>query len=227
MKLDDKTVRRRLLAQVHMAKKDLGLSDEAYRDLLESVTGKRSAADCSNDELRAVIEEFRAKGWKPRRRPRPGQPIIRGPAAPLVAKMRALWASLYQLGEVEDRSDKALLSFVKRQGGPDSLRWITPGDANKVIEALKDWCKRAGFEVPKTSGDGGLAARQRLAFVLWDKLYEIGAVRNGSPDALHVWISRKVSPHHTSVNLLSPAQLDEGLEKLGTWLRKEQAKRSA
>ncbi len=50
------TNRRALLAQVHIAKKQLGLDDPTYRAVLERETGKRSAADCSDTALRRVLD---------------------------------------------------------------------------------------------------------------------------------------------------------------------------
>ena len=54
-----------LIAQVHIAKQQLGLSDEQYRDLLARYTGKTSCLEMNIQELRVVIGGFQAMGWVP------------------------------------------------------------------------------------------------------------------------------------------------------------------
>ena len=52
-----------LPAQIHIARKDLGLGDDVYRDVLERVTGSRSSAGLSDTKRKKVIREFRRMGW--------------------------------------------------------------------------------------------------------------------------------------------------------------------
>jgi len=73
--------RRALLAKVHIAKKELGLSEEDYEAALTGASGTGgwiiSASVCSDDELERVLEHFEACGWKPKtktpKRPPEGQ----------------------------------------------------------------------------------------------------------------------------------------------------------
>lgn len=77
-----------LIASVHIARTDMGLDEETYRGLLRLVTGRDSCARCSVPQLKAVLAEFRARGWSPR--PRNVPQGLR----PLHAKITALCASL-------------------------------------------------------------------------------------------------------------------------------------
>lgn len=54
-----------LLAKIHIAKKDLGLDDGTYRDVLCRITGKDSSSKMLISELERVIYEFGNLGWKP------------------------------------------------------------------------------------------------------------------------------------------------------------------
>lgn len=83
--------RRGLIASVKIAQKDMGLDDDTYRDMLRAVTGRNSAARCSVPQLKAMLGEFRAKGWKPRPRHTKSVPAE---LLPLHAKIAALCASL-------------------------------------------------------------------------------------------------------------------------------------
>ena len=57
--------RRRDLAAIHMAKAQLGMADDAYRDILWSVARVRSAGDLDQAGRSKVLDHFRACGWKP------------------------------------------------------------------------------------------------------------------------------------------------------------------
>ena len=59
--------RRADLAKIHIAKKDLALSEEDYRAILERVGGAPSAANLDAEARGRVIGHFRRLGWAPRR----------------------------------------------------------------------------------------------------------------------------------------------------------------
>jgi phage gp16-like protein len=129
------------LAKIHIAKKDLCLTDEVYRDILKSRFKKDSAAKLTSGQAFSLINYFQKLGWKPTRQQQlPGLSV---PSDKQSRKILALWISLADAGVVKDRSDRAMMSFVKRQTGRDHLRWCDKADKNKVIEALKDWAGRA------------------------------------------------------------------------------------
>jgi len=129
--------RRRLLAQVHIAAKELGLDEETYRAVLKRIAGVSSAAEASDAGLRAVLDAFARRGWK-RRRFRPSN-------KPHVRKVWAMWGELKRRGVWRDRRRSSLRAFVKRQTGIDNPEWLTPRDAEAVIEALKAMGERAGI----------------------------------------------------------------------------------
>ncbi len=208
--------RNAMLAKVHMAKKALALDDDSYRDLLARVTSHRSAAECSDAQLHNVLAEFERLGFAARpRRPRRGNARVSGSMVPLVGKIRALWGALDNLGALADGSERTLAAFVKRQAKVDAVEFLTPAGANQVIEALKAWCARVGFEVPAK----GLDAKRALLRAQWATLGRLGALRVTSEDALDTYVSTWVSPHATSVNLLDAGQLDRGTDRLGKWIR--------
>ncbi len=61
--------RRSLLAKLHIAKKDMGWTDDYYRNLLENCFGLSTSAALSNEQLRALMASIRNRGWKPRQKP--------------------------------------------------------------------------------------------------------------------------------------------------------------
>lgn len=132
--------RRKCLAKIHIAKKELGLSDEEYRDLISAtVPGKMSAADLDELQLQQLLDRLQHLGWRPRLPRASERPL---PAA--VWKARQLWLQLYEMGEVRNPQWTALARFAKRMTGVGDLRHLTGKHAAIVIEALKRWLERGG-----------------------------------------------------------------------------------
>ena len=57
-----KSSRNDRLATIHMGKKALNLDEDTYRDMLQHVTGKRSAKDMDMDDMLKVIPAFGSVG---------------------------------------------------------------------------------------------------------------------------------------------------------------------
>lgn len=58
--------KRSLLAKIHIAKKELELSDEDYRRFIKELTGKDSCKDMSLRELLLVLDGFYVLGFVPK-----------------------------------------------------------------------------------------------------------------------------------------------------------------
>lgn len=135
-----------LLAQIHMAKSQLEMDDDVYQNFLESVTGVRSSGKMTVKQRLEVIKAFRKAGWKPKFKSKKSAPF-HDIDNPQMRKAIALWKKLYRDGPVNDGSPEALFKFAQRLSRVDRVEWMDPGDWSKVIEALKDWCRREGIEL--------------------------------------------------------------------------------
>jgi phage gp16-like protein len=145
------TRRRAMLAKVHLAKKQLQLAEDDYRQILLDETGRRSAGDCTEAELERALKRFEAQGFKPL--PKSGAAPANRPAQhPVARKARALWISLYHLGAVRSPDEKALEAFAKRQLGCERLVWANQSDGYRLIEALKAMAERNGW--PQVDANG-------------------------------------------------------------------------
>ena len=136
--------RRAMIAKVHVAKKALGLDDDAYRDVLRRVTGQESCSDCREPQLIAVLAEFRRLGWE-------GPPErAGGRAASGKSHVRLVWAIWGELQPLLDNADEdTLRGFVRRQTksrkNPEGIsdpEWLAPAEATKVIHGLRGWLDR-------------------------------------------------------------------------------------
>ena len=131
------------LAKIHIGKKDLGLDDDTYRDILREAGRVESSADLDYRGRMAVLERFKELGWRPKHKGQaPGKPSRPLADDPQSKKIRALWLDLHAAGKVRDSSERALASYCKRMTGRDALQWLSTGEASRVIEALKQWLER-------------------------------------------------------------------------------------
>ncbi len=122
--------------RLYAAKKAAQLDDETLRDCLQASIGRRSARGLTMIECNKVLAHMEAMGHGVKAQ---GSTQISGAFG---KKAVALWLSAWNLGIVQDRSDKALLSWVKRQTKVDHINWVDGEDGSKVIDALKGWIKR-------------------------------------------------------------------------------------
>lgn len=125
--------RRSMIAKLHMARKDLALTEDSYRDVLERVAGKRSAAELRDAQLHAVLAEFKRLGWD-------AKPAARRAGQPHQRMIYAIWQDIAPL--IEDGSREALRKFCRHQVGVEVPDFMDSAKANRVIEALKAWRAR-------------------------------------------------------------------------------------
>ena len=153
---------KRLLTLVHVGRRELGLDEEDYRDLLESVTGSRSAKGLKAAQLEAVVTAMKGLGFKVKgnttgRRSPPSAAHVQ---APEVRKLRAIWITMNNDGLLHDGSEDALGSFIRRMTananggvGINRAEWLTSIQAERVLEALKKWHIRLMTDVILNRGD--------------------------------------------------------------------------
>lgn len=225
------------LQVIHIAKKQLALDDDSYRDLLERLTGKRSSADLDADQRRAVLGEFKRLGFK--QQAAQSSPATaankklrigtrRLAADPRARKVRALWLTLWHLAAVRDPSEDALAAFVKRVARVDDLAWLSPPQFQAVTEALKDWCEREGFAVHQMAANASNEDWNRaLVRAIWAKRTALET--QGAAIDEHFfgnWVAKNIPcgmrwedlDAHWSLHLA---------KKAGAWLRAAASKQTA
>ncbi len=134
--------RRRDLAKIHLAKKQLGLDDDTYRDMLWAVARVRSSADLDFTGLQRVLDHLQRRGFKAvaGRKPHPGRPanINSEDRGPLLRKVEAL---LTDAGREWSYAD----AMAKRMFHVERCQFCEPGQLRKLIAALSyDRKRRAG-----------------------------------------------------------------------------------
>ncbi len=211
--------RRALLAKVHLAKKELALSDDDYRAILLDVAGVDSAGACDDRRLVDLLDRFKARGWKPAGRS--AKPADHKPAT----KARALWLSLYHLNAIENASERALEAFARRQLGCDRLQWANQGLMYRLIEALKAMAARHGWDQtlegvrPEAAP---IVLRRRLIRAIHRRLAEVDAVPADWDEERAI---REFAGMEMQVILATASELDIAARELGRVLRETKGAR--
>ncbi|EEP1936543.1 regulatory protein GemA [Salmonella enterica] len=134
--------KQRLIQLIHIARNDLQMDEDTYRQMLQGLTGKASTKGMDTTQLNRVLESMKKKGFriKPAGKASSGLPLDSHPQS---KKIRALWLEMAAAGIVRESSEQALALWVKRETGISALRWLSNDQASNVIEKLKKWQRRA------------------------------------------------------------------------------------
>jgi len=130
-----KTQRQRLLAMAHIAPKELGISDEDVRGILQREFGKESRADLTELELGYLVDYFVEHGWQARgRRPEAG-----GNKQIVTLRARAL-----EIAEGIENGDRRLRGLVRKICGVDRPEWASDAAKMKQVLAVMERIKKEG-----------------------------------------------------------------------------------
>jgi hypothetical protein len=136
--------KKKLIKLVHIGKSKLGFDDEAYRAFLEGVCGKSSSSKMTVRELEKTLKSMRSLGFS--QSPNRVKPLDIGCATlAQLEYIKGMWQVC-----ARNKSEEALLKFVKRIAHVQALRFLTENTAQPVILALRDMMFKAGFD-PDTS----------------------------------------------------------------------------
>lgn len=146
-------LRKRELAMIHVAKKDLALPDDEYRSLLLVVTGKSSSADLDWQGRKKLLDHFKKAGFKVKAkagaRPLPG---VAPDRMPRMRKIEALLADAGRSWAYADGVAKKLFATTTRI---ERIEFCDGDHLAKVIAALiYDAKRRAKKEAPVSPPSG-------------------------------------------------------------------------
>lgn len=142
------TLTKNQIKVLHVAKGQLALDDDMYRDSLEANAGVRSAKDLDYQGFKAVMEHFERCGFKSKLAKRPsvvppqsgtmeGKRRVNMATAAMIRKIYASWWSLGGSYYEHGKELKALRGFLKKRFRVDHENFLTFEQAQGVIEAIK------------------------------------------------------------------------------------------
>ena len=134
--------KQQLIQLIHIARNDLKMDEDTYRQMLQGLTGRASTKGMDLPQLTKVLESMKKKGFrvKPAGNAKTGIALDDHPQS---RKIRALWLDMAAAGVIRDSSELSLARWVKRETGISALRWLSNEQASSVIEKLKKWQRRA------------------------------------------------------------------------------------
>lgn len=132
----------RTLAKIHIARKELQLSDDNYYAILAGF-GVASSKDLTPQQVNELMSIFRRLGWKQKQAPPTGwgkqkyeylRPRPADMADPRQLRMiEAVWRDV-----ATSAGDASLEQFIERQTGIRKLPWLKKEHARAVLTALKN-----------------------------------------------------------------------------------------
>lgn len=137
--------RRRELAQIHIAKKQLGLEDDTYRDMLWMIGRVRSSADLGAQGRRQVLEHLKARGFMPKAAPeaKPTSPAwdwVNKAAEDRKPMLRKIAVMLRDADREKPYAD----GIAKQMFHVERIEFCAPDQLRRIVAALvRDQGRRA------------------------------------------------------------------------------------
>lgn len=135
MKTNNDNIKKARLAIIHIAKAQLGMDDDTYREMLASF-GLKSSKDASVSKLDEIIKYLESKGFENKKRK--GQPkavkdhkpetALMGKIGALLADGKLPWAYAH--------------GIAKKMFGVERLEWCDCQQLRKIVAALEYNAKR-------------------------------------------------------------------------------------
>jgi len=133
----------KLLAKIHIAKKELGISDEIYRDILWQKFKVGTSTALANSQAQVLIHHFKALGWIPKSKPKKydgGKKDIYSATPAQKRYIEAMWHDVYRGND----ETKHLRQFLFNHFRVSDIQFLDKDKAHAAIEALKIMQKKQG-----------------------------------------------------------------------------------
>lgn len=131
---------KRQITLLHVAKAKVGMSDDAYRAALAELAGVTSSTELDQDGFTLLMGFFEWRGFAPEQAKGPSYGNRPGMASfAQLELIRTLWRE-YTRGNGDEAG---LCKWLERTFKVSSLRFLTKGDGQRAITALKAMKTRA------------------------------------------------------------------------------------
>jgi phage gp16-like protein len=134
------------LAKIHVAKKQLSMSDEDYRAMLWTQGRVTSSGDLDHAGRQRVLDHLKACGFKPAasdNTKRPKRPTPSVDALPLVRRIRA---QLISMDRKPDEYADGIAKQMLGEAAPKFFEWCHLRDLHSISQALSIQQLRTGAD---------------------------------------------------------------------------------
>jgi len=133
--------RSKLIQLIHVGRNKLALTDDAYRALLQGVSGKDSCADMTIPQLEEAMKALRRAGFRVYKK-LPLRPENIGEASrDQLEYIKGMWELV-----AKHKTERTLNAFIRRVAKVDNIRFLDVHSAQKVILALRAMMVKAGYD---------------------------------------------------------------------------------
>ena len=135
---------RKWIQVLHVARRECGLDDTAYRALLAGACGVESASEIKEwKQYNAALSAFKNLGFRVKSKTSRASGLKETDAE---TKRNPQWITggLWDLAS-RKKDAASLRAMIKRIGGVEDISFLKREDATKVIIALRDITKKAGY----------------------------------------------------------------------------------
>lgn len=132
------------LAKIHVAKKQLNMSDEDYRAMLWTQGRVHSSSDLDHAGRQRVLDHLKACGFKPKAAANPKRPSRPSPSADALPFVRRIRAQLISLDRLPDTYADGIAKQMLGDQTPQFFEWCHVRDLERISQALTYQQKRTG-----------------------------------------------------------------------------------
>jgi hypothetical protein len=132
---------------IHVAKREVGIDDESYRNILQGCAGVDTAKDIKTvAQFKMVMHTFEKLGFRRQKQPQKRLPVNESERGKLCTERQRYYIKgLWELAS-NNKDEKSLHAMLKRIAHVDDLRFLDKKNASAVILALRDITQKAGFD---------------------------------------------------------------------------------
>lgn len=134
------------IQKIHIAKQQLKLTDDEYRETLSAFNNAfghpcKSSKQLTEDQANALLNIFRDKlGWKEKRNYKNGKYqnyAGRDKKYPSVGQLEKIDATWYNNPAVKSKTDEALNNFIFRILKVNHISFVLKRDVNRLLKAIE------------------------------------------------------------------------------------------
>lgn len=139
-----KSTRQRQLAQIHIAKKDLGMDDDTYRAMLIGVAGVDSSSKLDYNGMTKVLKHLRASGFKAVNESKNEWSFVFKLTPDRQLYGKKIYRLAQRLGKDGYPVSKKYIEGIASQmaGAHKPIEFCDPEDLHKIVQALEVHVRR-------------------------------------------------------------------------------------
>jgi hypothetical protein len=135
-----KDMRKRLITLIHIGRARVGISEENYRLIIESISGKTSSADMNIPQLNETLKVLKSLGFSIKKK----LPVKEEDNGRATGEQLAYIKGMWELC-AREKTEEALARFIRRITHVSAMRFLTVHSAQAVILALRNMMRKAGY----------------------------------------------------------------------------------